>query len=73
MYRAIEARAVERRPERLKWDRKLYDAMNLMPWLIDGQGIRPEAGCEPTPGCKACDEEIPGVKRRSKPFNHTAE
>ena len=45
--------------------------MNLVPWLIDGKVTRPEAGWETTPGCKACDEERPGVKRRSKPFNHT--
>ena len=32
-----------------------------------------EAGLEPTPGSKACDEERSGVKRRCKPFNHTAE
>ena len=71
--RLIEARTVKRRPETLKWDRELYDAMNLVPWLIHGQVTRPEAGWEPTPGCKACDEGRPGVKRRSKPFNHTAE
>ena len=29
-------------------DRELYDAMNLVPWLIDGQVTRPEAGWEPT-------------------------
>ena len=33
----------------------------------------PEAGWEPTPGCKACDEERSGVKRRGRPFKHTAE
>ena len=30
----IKARAVERRPETQKWDRKLYDEMNFMPWLM---------------------------------------
>ena len=39
----IKARTVKRHPETLKWDRKVYDAMNLVPWLIDGW--------EPTPGC----------------------
>ena len=57
---AIKARTVKRRPETLQWDRELYDAMNFVPWLIDGQVTRPEAGWETTPGC-------------SKPFNHTAE
>ena len=57
---AIKARTVRRRPETLKWDRQFFDAMNFVPWLIDGQVTRPEAGCETTPGC-------------SKPFNHTAE
>ena len=32
-----------------------------------------EAGWELTPGSKACDEERSGVKRRCRPFNHTAE
>ena len=32
----IRARTVRRRPESLKWDRELYDAMNFVPWLIDG-------------------------------------
>ena len=61
----IRARTVRRRPESLKWDRELYDAMNFVPWLIDG----PIA----TPGCKACDEERSGAKRRGRPFNHTPE
>ena len=69
----IKARTVKRRPETLKWDRELYDAMNFVPWLIDGPVARPQAGWEPTPGCKACDEERSGVKRRGRPFNHTAE
>ena len=69
----IKARTVKRHPETLKWDRELYDAMNFVPWLIDGPVTRPEAGWEPTPGCKACDEEGSGVKRRCRPFNHTAE
>ena len=47
--------------------------MNFVPWLIDGPVARPEAGWEPTLGCKACDEERSGVKRRGRPFNHTAE
>ena len=46
--RAIKARTVKRRPETQKWDRELYDAMSLVPWLIDGQVTRPEAGWEPT-------------------------
>ena len=50
---------VKRRPETLKCDRELYDAMNCVPWLI-GPVTRQEAGWETTPGC-------------SKPFNHTAE
>ena len=53
----IRARTVKRHPETLKWDRELYDAMNFVPWLMDGPVVRPEAGWEPTPGCKACDEE----------------
>ena len=69
----IRARTVKRRPETLKWDRELYDAMNFVPWLIDGPVVRPEAGWEPTPGCKACDEERSAVKRRGRPFNHTPE
>ena len=44
-----------------------------MLWLIDGPVARPEAGWTPTPGCKACDEESSGVKRRGRPFNHTPE
>ena len=62
----IKARTVKRHPETLKWDRELYDAMNFVPWLIDGPVTRPEAGWEPTPGCKACDEEGSGVKRRCR-------
>ena len=42
--RAIKARTVKRPPETLRWDRELYDAMNLVPWLIDGQVTRREAG-----------------------------
>ena len=53
----IKARTVKRRPETLKWDRELYDAMNFVPWLIDGPIARPEARWEPTLGCKACYEE----------------
>ena len=51
----MKARTVKRHPETLKWDRELLDAMNFVPWLIDGPVTRPEAGWEPTPGCKACD------------------
>ena len=69
----IKARTLKRRPEILKWDRELYDAINFVPWLIDGPVARPQAGGEPTPGCKACGEERSGVKRRGRPFNHTAE
>ena len=36
---------------------ELYDVMNLVPWLIDGQVTRPEAGWELIPGSKACDEK----------------
>ena len=32
----IKARTVKRRPETLKSDRELNDAMNFVPWLIDG-------------------------------------
>ena len=32
----IRARIVKRRPETLNWDRELYDAMNFVPWLVDG-------------------------------------
>ena len=32
----IKARTVKRRPETLKGERELYDAMNFVPWLIDG-------------------------------------
>ena len=64
---------VKRRPETLKWDRELYEAMNCVPWSIDGLVARPEAGWTPTPGCKACDEESTGVKRRGRPYNHTPE
>ena len=67
------ATTVKRRPETLKWDRELYEAMNFVPWLIDGPVARPEVGWTPTPGCKACDEESSGVKRRGRPFNHTPE
>ena len=69
----IRARTVKRRPETLKWDRELYDAMNFAPWLIDGPVVRPEAGWKPTPGCKACDEERSAVKRRGRPFYYTPE
>ena len=69
----IRARTVKRRPESLKWDRELYDAMNVVPWLIDGPVATPETGGEPTPGRKACDEERPEVRRRGRPFNHTPE
>ena len=31
------------------------------------------AGWTPTPGCRACDEESIGVKRRGRPYNHTPE
>ena len=47
--------------------------MNFVPWLIDGPVARSESGWEPTPGCKACDEERSAVKRRDRPFNHTPE
>ena len=67
----IKARTVKRRPETFKWDRELYEAMNFVPWLIDGPVARPEAGWVPTPGCKACDEESSGGKRRGRPYNHT--
>ena len=39
--------------------------------LVDGPVPNPESGWEPTPGCKACDEERSAVKRRGRPFNHT--
>ena len=71
--RVIRARTVKRRPESQKWDRELTDAMNFVPWLIDGPVARSESGWEPTPGCKACDEERSAVKRRDRPFNHTPE
>ena len=61
----IRARTVKRRQETLKWDRELCEAMNFVPWLIDGPVERPETGWTPTLGCKACDEESSGVKRRA--------
>ena len=64
---------MKRRPETLKWDKELYEARNFVPWLIDGPVARPEAGWTPKPGCKACDEESSGVKRRGRPHNHTPE
>ena len=67
----IRARTVERRPETLKWDRELYEALNFVPWLIEGPVATPEAGRTPTPGCRACDEESSGVVRRGRPYNHT--
>ena len=47
--------------------------MNFVPRLIDGPVADPETGWEPTPGCKACDEERSAVKRRGRPFDHTPE
>ena len=40
----IKARTVKRRLETLIWHRELYNAMNFVPWLIDGPVARPEAG-----------------------------
>ena len=60
----IRARTVNRRPETLKRDREVYDAMNF----VDGPVARLEAGWTPTPGCRARDEESSGVKRRG-PLN----
>ena len=68
----IRSRTVKRRPEALKWDRQLHDAMNFVPWLIDGPHAKPEAGWTPTPGCRACKVSS-GVKRRGRPYNHTPE
>ena len=65
----IRARTVKPRPETLKRDKELYEAMNFVPWLIDGLVARSEAGWTPTLGCKACDEESSGVKRRGRPYN----
>ena len=28
---------MKRRPETLKWDKEVYETMNFVPWLIDGQ------------------------------------
>ena len=69
----IRARTLIRRPETLKWDRELHKTMNFVSWLIDDPVARLEAGWTPTPGCKACDEEISGVSRRGRPVNHTPE
>ena len=69
----IRARTVKRRLETPKWDRELYDAMNLVPWLIDGPVARPEACWTTTRGCRACDEETSGVKRHGRPYNHIPE
>ena len=68
-----KARAVKRRPETFKWDRELHEAMNFVPWLIDGPVARPGAGWVPTPGCKACGEESSGVERRGRPYTDTRE
>ena len=62
----IRAQTVKRR---LKWDKEVCEAMRL----IDGPVVRPEAGWTPTPGCRVCDEESSGVKRRGRPCNHTPE
>ena len=35
---------MKRRPEALKRDRELYEAMNFLPWLIDGLVARRVAG-----------------------------
>ena len=70
LYRAIKARAVERRPETLKWDRKLYDAMNLMPWSMVRLQDRKLARNQHRDAKRAMKKE---VKRRGRPFNHTPE
>ena len=69
----IRARMAKRRPESQRWDGELYDAMDAVPWWIDGQHITPESGSEFTSGCKACDEERSAVKRRDRSFNPTTE
>ena len=68
----IKARTAKRRPETLRWDKELYEAMNFVPRPIDCPIARSEAGWTPTPGCKACDEESSGVKRRGRPYTHTS-
>ena len=74
--RVIKARTVKRRPETLKWDREFFDAMNLVPWLIDGQVIRLEAALEAKRAMKK-DHELKRKRnqhlKQSKPFNHTTE
>ena len=51
----------------------LFEAMNFVPWLIDGPVVKPKAGWEPTTGCKACDEVRSGVRRRGRPFHRSPE
>ena len=36
--------------------------MHVVPWLIDGPVARPEAGWEPTPGCKVVTNRHQGVR-----------
>ena len=60
---AIKARTVKRRPETLKWDREFYDVMNFVPWLIDGQVTRLEAGWE---------QHLDAENRSTTPLSETA-
>ena len=69
----IRAKMVKRRLETLKWDRKLYGAMNFVPWSIDDPVVTAVTGWKSASGCKACDEEESAVKRRNRPFNHAPE
>ena len=62
---------MKRLPETLKWDRELYVAMNFCAWVDWWSGCKTRSWLDTTLGCKACDEEGSGVKRRDRPFNHT--
>ena len=69
----VQATTVKRRPETLKWDRKLYAPMNFVPWSVDDPAAPLETGWKLTSGGKACEEERSAVKRRDRLSNHTLE
>ena len=69
----VQARTVKRRPETLKWDRKLYAQMNFAPWSVGAPVASPETGWKLTSGGKVCEEERSAVKRRDRLSNHTLE
>ena len=72
-FGVIKARTAKRRPETLKWDRELYEAINVVSWLIDGPLQDRKLAGHQHPGCKACDGETSGVRHRGRPFNHSPE